>query len=139
MVALVGALALFRLGDDDQSPVDTVNDPTTSTTIATTTTASLPEKAAGAEDGCRPGGSLPGCAWCGTVVLDDGRIIIAGATDADGAIVRVYDPSMATFTTERLSGPAQLRNAAVLDDGRVLMTGISGDLAVFEPSTGTIE
>ncbi len=76
--------------------------------------------------------------------LADGKVLIAGGTDAGGIILAsavVYDPAAGTFTaTSPMTTARTNHTATLLLDGRVLITGGSGggvSAELFDPATAT--
>ncbi|MEK8033546.1 RHS repeat-associated core domain-containing protein [Ideonella sp. DXS29W] len=60
--------------------------------------------------------------------LPDGRVLVLGGKDANGAVLsqaEAFDPTMGRFNALELTGllPRAFHSAAVLGDGRVLITG----------------
>lgn len=86
-----------------------------------------------------PTGSLPSsadgagaCAWCRAVVMDDGRVLVVAP--GSGAI---YDPVTWTFSATRAPSGERPTDAILLEDGRVLLTSISRQVEIYDPSIDT--
>ncbi len=79
--------------------------------------------------------------------LDDGRVLVAGGSDALGgalASAELYDPSAGTWTsTGSMVRPLFFPKATLLPDGRVLVMGTTGEqpgtitAELYDPPTGT--
>ncbi len=80
-------------------------------------------------------------------LLRDGRVLVAGGEGADARPLsssETYDPSAGTWTsTGSMVVPLASARAALLSDGRVLATGVSGVPAganaaeLYDPLSGT--
>lgn len=125
IVALVvlGLPSLLREPEPEQTPITTPN-----TTIPTPNT--TPE----GKGSFVPTGRLSsGCAWCQTIVLDDGRILVLGGAP------EFYDPATETFTRVEAEGAVgNVRSAVRLHDGRVL-TSDGNSQWLFDPATTTFQ
>lgn len=122
-VVVLGLPSLLREPEPEQTPITTPN-----TTITTPNT--TPE----GHESFVPTGRLSfGCAWCQTVVLDDGRILVLGGAP------EIYDPATETFTVVEAEGAVGNARAAVrLHDGRVL-TSDGNSQWLFDPATTTFQ
>lgn len=74
-------------------------------------------------------------------LLQDGRVLITGGTDALGRALNtadIYDPATGTFTaTGPMNEARSTHSAALLPDGRVLIAGGAGTTAeLYYPTTG---
>lgn len=93
----------------------------------------------------------PGWAMTGSMVqartghtatlLDDGRVLVAGGTDAKGralASAELYDPASGTWTvTGTMTAAHSEHRAILLCDGRVLvLDDWRGEAEVYDPATG---
>jgi hypothetical protein len=75
-------------------------------------------------------------------LLDDGRVLLAGGDDGDGALASttIYDPATGRFDPGPPMTTARTHPSAVLlDDGRVLVVGGADrpSAEIFDPATGT--
>ncbi len=80
-------------------------------------------------------------------LLDDGKVLIAGADDPNGATAELFDPATGTFsaTAGTMSAARSEAYSARLPDGRVLIAGGSGTWGgtatdttdIYDPATGT--
>ena len=80
------------------------------------------------------------------VVLEDGRVLIAGGSDGTAPLdsAELYDPGSATFVPAGAMATAGLmRQAVLLSDGAALFAGGSGfaealaSAELYDPATGT--
>jgi hypothetical protein len=104
--------------------------------------ATEPPPSGAADPTVEPAGPLPvACtSRCVAAVLADGRVLVVGGRDRDGApAAALYDPATSTF--QRTGAPvADHRGGAAvaLPDGRVLVVGgASAAAAVYVPGMGT--
>lgn len=78
------------------------------------------------------------------VLLSNGKVLIAGGTDATNALstAEIYDPATGTFSSTGSMGSARMHHtASILPDGKVLIAGGQSDtplsgLEVYNPTTG---
>lgn len=122
-----------------QSSVPSTTTPTPSTSPPTTSPTPVPLESFGDGAWWPLGSTATSCYICSGIVLDDGRVALVGATR--DAVVELFDPVTAQFSIG-----AQLPDGfggtgseliVELDDGRLLLTGINGEISIADLSDGS--
>lgn len=139
VVVLVGSVAVIRAHDGSVRPAD---EPTPSTNVPVTTsppstTPTAVDPIASVPSFVPTGNMQTDCSGCPAFLLDDGRVLVAGRVDQQGLfVIQTYDPATEAFSiTGRLDG--YYDEAALLADGQVMLAGMNGELAIFDPGTGS--
>ena len=142
LIGSVVALSLIDRNEADAPAVTieiTTPPPAPSTPTPPTTSAkSVPLESFGDGAWWPLGSTVASCPMCSGIVLDDGRVAIIGGTSAtQGVVVQLFDPATAEFSVGARLPNEAWRWIVELDDGRILLSGWNGQIAIADLDDGS--
>jgi hypothetical protein len=141
VVAFVAGLALINSAETTE-PVVTIIPTTTPTGTPTTVPTTAPRGSSVDAGTWWPvAGPVAECGPCrASTVRDDGSVLVVGGRDDGRSVIQVYDPASATFEiVAELREDIYFKDLVELQDGRLLITGYDGQVAIYDPTVQSLD